>query len=522
MLPRGEDDEPVIPGTEARLVRAVGVIGLATLASRILGFLRDMIVAGAFGAGLLTDAFFVAFRIPNLFRRLLAEGALASALVPVFSDYLTHRPREEFRRMFRAVAGMMILALAVITLLGIVLAPWIVRAIAPGFWVTPAKGEIAVTLTRLMFPYLFLVGLVALAMGALHSLDHFAAPALSPVLLNLGMIGGTLLLAPVLDLPIIGLAWGVLAGGTGQVLLQLPVLRARGVAVTPTFEPRHPATGRIARLMAPSIFGTAVTQFSVFISTVIASLLAQGSISFLYYADRIMEFPLGIFGIAIGTAVLPSLSRQAARGERRDLARTLTFALGFCAFLTLPATLGLIVLSEPIIRVLFQRGQFDPVSTAGTAWALIFYAMGLTSFAFTKIVAPAFYALEDPRTPVRVGIGAVILDIALALILMGPLRHGGLALATSCSATFNWLCLLLLLKRRVGSFDFSNLWASLKRSGLGCLAVGATLAMAMLWHPTQSRAAEAVWLFAVISLAGGARRWASSPRSSGSESPDSA
>ena len=504
MPPRPDEDDPVIPGTEAQLVRAVGTIGLATLASRILGFIRDVVVARTFGAGLTTDAFFVAFRIPNLLRRLLAEGALATAFVPVFSDYLTHRPREEFRRMLRAVAGITTVTLAGVTLLGILLAPWIVRAMAPGFWATPAKGEIAVTLTRLMFPYLFLVGLSALAMGALNSLDHFATPAFSPVMLNLGMIAGALILAPALSMPILGLGWGVLAGGVGQGLLQLPALRKRGVAVTPIFEPRHPAISQIGRLMAPAVFGTAVTQFSVLVDTVIASLLREGSVSFLYYADRIVEFPLGIFGIAIATAVLPALSRQASRGESRELTRTLTFALGLSAFMTLPASVGLIILREPIVRVLFQRGEFDPASSGATAWALLFYSLGLTSFAFVKIVAPAFYALQMPRTPVRVGMGAVALNVALALALMGPLRHGGLALATSCSATFNWLCLLILLGRKVGPIDFRDLWASLSRSLVGCVVVGALLWIGFLWHPVESRMAEALWLFILIATGAGA------------------
>ena len=496
-------------GTDAQLVRAVGTVGLATLASRVLGFVRDVVVARAFGAGLHTDAFFVAFRIPNLLRRLLAEGALATAFIPVFSDYLTHRPWEEFRRMLRAVTGVMIVVLAATTLLGILVAPWIVRAMAPGFWTIPAKAEIAVALTRLMFPYLFCVGLVALAMAALNSLDHFATPALSPVMLNLGMIAGALLLAPVLKLPIVGLAWGVLAGGVAQGLLQLPALRSRGVAVTPVFEPRHPAIGQVGRLMAPTVFGTAVTQFSVFIDTVIASLLPEGSVSFLYYADRIVEFPLGIFGIAIATAALPALSRQAARGESKELKRTVTVALGLSAFLTLPASVGLIVLREPIVRVLFQRGEFGATASGATAWALLFYSLGLTSFACAKIVAQAFYALQDTRTPVRVGIAAVALNIALALSLMGPLRHGGLALATSCSATFNWLCLLILLRRKVGEIDFRDLWASLGRSAVGCAALGATLWIGFLWHPGEPRGAETLWLFVMIALGTGVY-WAGS------------
>ncbi len=507
-MPRENGEElvsPPVATTEQGVVRAAGVVSLATLSSRILGFLRDMVVAQAFGAGPITDAFFVAFRIPNLLRRLLAEGALSTAFIPVFTDYLTTRPRTELLRMLRAVAGGMALLLAAVVLLGMFLAPWIVRVIAPGFFAVPATGELAVRLTRLMFPYLFFVGLAALAMGILNAHRHFLAPALAPVMLNLAMIGAVLGLVPLFPEPIVGLAVGVLVGGLGQLLLQLPSLRRRGVLFVPALTPGHPAIRRIGLLMVPTVFGLAVTQLNIFVDTLIASFLRQGSISYLYYADRVVEFPLGVFGIAIATAALPTMAEQAARGDSRALRQTLAFTLRLGLFITLPATVGLLVLRQPIIRVLFQRGEFTPRDTAATAWALGFYALGLAAFASVKIAAQVFYALGDTRTPVKVGIAAMVLNslLAVGLALFSPLAHGGLALATSCSATFNAGMLLWLLSRRLGPLGDPAWRASLGRTGLATLALGAGLGLAWWgWPASASRGVEALFLAAVVGVSG--------------------
>jgi len=362
------------------VVRATGVIGLATLLSRILGFIRDVVVAGTFGAGSATDAFFVAFRIPNLLRRLLAEGALSPAFVPVFAEYLANRPRGEFLRMVRSVATTFFLILCVVCLLGILLAPWIVSLMAPGFSSVPQKAELTTRLTRLMFPYLLFVGLTALATGILNVHRRFFAPALGPVALNLGMIASVIFLVPRLELPITGLAVGVLVGGLGQFLFQLPDMRRAGISLAPSTELFHPALARITLLLGPSVLGLAAVQLSVFVNTFLASLLRDGSISYLYYADRIMEFPLGVFGVAVATAALPPMAEQAARRDLRRLGETLSFALRLSCFVAVPASVGLLLLRNPLVRVLFERGEVQRADTQATAFALGFYALGLTAF----------------------------------------------------------------------------------------------------------------------------------------------
>jgi putative peptidoglycan lipid II flippase len=444
------DGELSVPSARAGVVRAAAVVGAATLVSRVLGFLRDLVVAQAFGAGPATDAFFVAFRLPNLLRRLVGEGALSAAFIPVFTEFLTLRPRPETLAMLRAVAGALVVALALLTLAGVLGAPLLVRIMAPGFFADPALGTLTVRLTRVMFPYLFLVGLAALAMGILNAARHFVTPALAPVMLNLAIIGAALGLAPRLAEPVFGLAAGVLVGGAGQLLVQLPALARHGLLVAPALRPRHPTVGRIVRLLGPVAVGQSAAQLNILIDTIIASFLAAGSVSYLYYADRLVEFPLGVFGIAIATATLPTLAEQAARGNATALRATLSFSHRLAAFVTLPAAIGLLVLREPLVRVLYQRGEFGPAEAAGTAWALGFYTVGLVGFASVKIGAQAFYALGDTRTPVAVAVGAMGLNSVLAVGLAFPLRHGGLALATALSAAANALALAWLLRRRLG------------------------------------------------------------------------
>ncbi len=398
---------------ESQVIRALGSIGVATLASRILGFVRDLVVARAFGAGPVTDAFFVAFRIPNILRRLLGEGALSTAVVPVFSEYLVRQTRPEFDRMFRAVLAAALTALAIVTAVGVAIAPWIIRVMAPGFAADPGQLRLTVELTRLMFPYLVLVGLSALAMGALNALGRFFTSALGPAVLNLGMIACVLSLSPYLEPPILSLAVGVLLGGLGQLMVQLPELAAAGVPLRPSTQLGHPGLQRIWRLLLPAVFGLATVQVTVFINTLLASLLPAGSISYLYYADRVMEFPLGVFGIALASASLPAMARQGAAGDTHGLARTVNFAIRLGCYLALPATIGLVVLREPITRVLFERGRFGPAETVATAWALAWYAAGLVAFSGTRIVAQAFYAIGEPRTPVLVGVITVGVNVPL-------------------------------------------------------------------------------------------------------------
>jgi putative peptidoglycan lipid II flippase len=501
---------------ERGVVRAAAVVGAATLASRILGFLRDLVVAQAFGAGPATDAFFVAFRLPNLLRRLVGEGALSSAFIPVFTEYLTTRSRAEFLGMLRAVAGGLIAVLAGLTLAGVLGAPVLVRIMAPGFFADATTGALTVQLTRIMFPYLFFVGLAALGMGVLNAHRHFVMPALAPVMLNLAMIAAVFGLAPRLREPVFALTVGVLVGGAGQVLIQLPALARRGVLLVPVFDRRHPAVGRIIRLMTPVAVGQSATQLNILVDTMIASFLVGGSVSYLYYADRLVEFPLGVFGIAIATAVLPTLSEQAAAGNTGGLRATTSFALRLAAFITLPAAIGLFVLREPLVRVLYQRGEFGPLEATQTAWALGFYAVGLVGMASAKIGAQAFYALGDTRTPVKVAIAAMVLNSVLAVSLAFPLRHGGLALATAVSATVNAAVLAWLLRRRLGGAPVAGARRGWVRIAVASATMAAALVVAAWWGPASpSRVIEAAWLAAMI--AGGALVYAGTHVVLGSE-----
>ena len=481
------------------LVHAVGSIGLATLASRVLGYARDMVVARAFGAGPLTDAFFVAFRSPNLLRRLLAEGALATSIIPVLSEHLERGGREAFLRLARAVLGAGTLALCLVSALGMALAPWIVAVMTPGWAAEPPLIDLAVRLTRIMFPYLLLVGLAALGAGLLNVHRRFFTPALGPAVKNVGMILAVLVLAQRLDPPILSLAVGVLVGGIGQVLVQVPEIHRLGLPLTPSGEWRHPALSTIARRLGPAAFGLAAVQITVLVNTLLASLLPAGAISYLYYADRVMEFPLGIFGIALATAALPSMSAQAARGDHRGLNDTTGFALRLAAFIAVPAALGLLVLGPPIVQLLFQRGEFSAPQAQATAQALAGYAVGLPAFSATRIVAQAFYALGDTRTPVGIGFGAVIVNVALALWLMWPLEHAGLALASSLSAYVSAAGLLWLLRRRIGPIGRGALLRSVART----LAASVPLIGWCLWIRPEAGHAWGLAGSTLAAVAGG-------------------
>ncbi len=467
---------------EERITRAAGVVGMATLLSRIFGFIRDMVVAKMFGAGTATDAFFVAFRIPNLLRRLVGEGALTACFIPVYSEYIAHKTKEEANHLVHVAFSLLATVLVVMSLLGILLAPWIVKLMAYGFLQDPEKFQFTVFLTRLMFPYIFFISLVALAMGALNSRNHFAAPAFAPVLLNLSIVLCALLLSPMFQEPIVSLAVGVMVGGLAQFLFQIPFLRQIGITFRWAWEWSHPGIRRVGSLMAPSVLGLAVVQLNVLINTFLASYLAEGSVSYLYYADRLLEFPMGVFAIAIATAVLPSFSDQAIRKDWNSLKETVGFALRLTFFVTFPAMIGLVVLRYPIISLLFQRGAFDAHSTAMTAQALLFYAVGLVAFAGVRIIVPAFYSLQDTKTPVRVAILALLANAGFGVILMFPLKHGGLALATSLSAGLNFILLLLFLRKKIGSLNGTRIWASFFRylvaAGIMALVVHWVIGMA--------------------------------------------
>jgi putative peptidoglycan lipid II flippase len=498
------------PGARGEIVRALGSIGTATLLSRILGYARDMIVALAFGAGPVTDAFFVAFRIPNILRRLLAEGALATAVIPIFSEYSMNRPRSELTRMLAIVLAATLIVLTTVTALGIVLAPWIVRVIAPGFAADAAQWDLATRLTRMTFPYLLLVGLAALAMGALQAHGRFFAAALGPALLNVGMILGVTLLHTRVDPPIVSLAIGVLVGGVGQLLVQVPSLRREGLLVPPSLDLRHPVLRRIVRLLLPSVFGLAALQVSVFVNTLLASLLPAGSISYLYYADRVMEFPLGVFGIALASAALPAMARQGAAGDTRAIAGTLNFALRLSFYIAAPATVGLVLLRTPITRVLFERGQFGPAETAATASALAWYAAGLAGFSGARIAAQAFYAVGAPGTAVRWGAVSVVAGIGAAVALMGPLGHAGLAAASSVGAYVNVVALVVAARQRFGPLGGPALVASATRTAIACVPVAAWCALLLTLWPAGGGVRADVGVLALAVAGGAAVFWLAS------------
>ena len=477
-----------------QVTKAAGVVSLATMATRILGFLRDMVIALIFGAGLEADAFFVAFRIPNILRRLVGEGALTVAFIPVFVEE-RQQGEERAWALTNATITILTLLLLVITALGMLLTPWIVKLIAPGFEKIPEKFALTISLTRITFPYIFFISLAALAMGVLNSLQHFLSSALAPAMLNLSLIASAFLLCPCLETPVMGLAVGVIFGGSLQLLFQIPALLRRGFRYRISLDYKNPAVRKIGLLLLPALFGLAVHQISIFVNTMLASFLAEGSVSYLYYAYRLVEFPLGIFGMAIATAVLPTMSAQSAKDEYDQLLDTLNFALRLVLFITIPSMLGLIVLRVPIIALLFERGKFGPEATQATAQALFYYTLGLFAIASGRIIVPVFYSLKDTATPVKCAAASVALNILCGLLLMGPMKHNGLALATTISSLFYTALLALLLRKRLGQLG----WRSIALSG-GKVTL-ASLCMALCCFPLANLAyRQPLVLLAAVAL----------------------
>ena len=452
--------------------QAAGTVGFFTFLSRILGLVRDMVMARFFGAGMITDAFFVAFRIPNLLRRLFAEGSLTVAFIPVFTEYLSQKKREDAFQLARVVLTILSILLVVVTLSGIFLAPWIVRIQAFGFGDAGIKYDLTVLLTRITFPYILLISLVALFMGILNSLRHFAAPAAAPIFLNLGIIASIFWISPHFSEPIVGVAIGVIVGGILQVALQIPWVLKKGLSLAPCWMPNHPAMKRIGLLMLPAIFGSAIYQFNQFIGTLLASFLVDGSISWLYYADRLVQFPLGVFAIAISTAALPSLSKHAAEMELDEFRDTLGHALRLTFFITIPSMVGLVILGKLIIQVFFEGGKFGPLYTAMTYRALVFYSLGLWAFSGIRVMLSAFYALQDTKTPVKLGFVAVAANLGLSLLLMGPLKHGGLALALSLASTLQLALLVVFFRKKIEVWELRPILVSTGKCIVASIVMG--------------------------------------------------
>jgi putative peptidoglycan lipid II flippase len=484
---------------KSHLIKAAGVVGSATLASRILGFVRDAVIAWFFGAGFSSDAFIAAFRIPNLLRRLFAEGSLSSAFVPVFAEYVVHHTQDEAFSMARSAFRLLSIMLFLVTIAGILLSPWIVRIIAPGF--DAEKISLTVTLTRWMFPYVFCIGLVALCMGILNVLGHFAAPAIAPFILNLSIIGSVLFIAPTRTTPVTALAYGVLIGGILQLALQLPILIRKGFRFWDTAKLIHPALKKVGILILPIILGGAVYQINIVVGTLLGSLLNEGSVTHLYFADRLVQFPLGIFAIAASTAILPTLSRQAAARQFDELKHTFAHALRLVFFISIPAMVGLIVLREPIVALLFQRGEFDGTATQLTIQAVLYYSLGLWAFSAVRIVAATFFALQDARTPVRIAMISILANIFLGVILMKPLAHGGLALATSLASMLNLVLLMHALRAKLGALGWINIIQSAGKAFFSSLVMGIVVrASAGILIPQESRTFSGLLIGVVASI----------------------
>ena len=437
------------------LLKSTSVVGAFTLASRVLGLVRDIVFARFFGAGPLMDAFLVAFKIPNYLRRLFGEGAFAQAFVPVVSEYREQRSHEEVKSLADTIAGTFGGLLLLITTVGMLAAPGIVYVFAPGFADDPGQTELTANLLRITFPYLFFIALTAFAGGILNTYGRFAAPALAPVLLNIALISAAVWGSQWFSNPVYGLAWGVFAAGVAQLLLQLPWLVRIRLLPRPRWNRAHAGVRQVGRLMLPALFGSSVAQVNLLVDTLVASFLAAGSITWLYYGDRLMEFPLGVFAIALGTVILPKLSQQHAAKDPQQFSQTLDFALRLVVLIAVPAAVGLFTLAGPIIATLFFRGEFVATDVNMTRYALMAYAIGLMGFTLVKILAPGYFARQDTKTPVKVGIVAVgvnlVLNIVFVLVALKQdfvAPHAGLALATGIAALTNAGLLFAGLWRR--------------------------------------------------------------------------
>ena len=459
-----------------RLFKSTLVAGSMTFISRISGLVRDILFARLIGAGtgVAADAFYVAFRIPNFLRRIFGEGAFSQAFVPVLAEYQHQRPNET-RILIARVTGALALVLLIVTVIGTLTAPWVVMALAPGFADEPTKFGLTVGMLQIMFPYLLFISLVALAGGVLNTYGRFAVPAFTPVLLNACLIVAAAVVAPRLEQPVLALAWGVFFAGLVQLIFQFPSLARLRLLVRPQLQFDDPGVRRVGRLMIPGIFSVSIAQINLLVNTILASFLITGSVSWLYYADRLMEFPLGVFAVALGTVILPALSQKHAKASKEEFSRTLDWSLRLGLIVSVPAMVGLVVLAQPLLITLFQYGAFTPADARMTAAALVAFAVGMPGFVLVKILAPGFYARQEMRTPVRVGVIAMVANIVASLVLIKPLGHVGLAAATSVAGILNAVLLYVGL-RRANVYRPAQGWPRLwLQVGLAALVMGALL-----------------------------------------------
>jgi putative peptidoglycan lipid II flippase len=513
--------------TRPTLLRSMLTFSGGTFVSRVLGLVREQAIAYAFGANAATDAFWVAFRIPNFLRRLFAEGSFSVAFVPVFTEVKETRSHEELKQLVARTAGTLGGALLVVTALGVIGAGWVARGFAPGSIDQPVKLALTTDLLRITFPFLLFVSLTALAGGVLNSFHKFALPALTPVILNLCMIAGALWLAPHLGTPIMALGWAIFVAGILQLLVQLPALRALDLLTLPRWGWQHPDVRRIMRLMVPTLFGSSVAQINLLLDTLIASFLISGSQTWLAQTDRLLEFPLGIFGVALGTVILPSLARHHVSTDREGFAKALDWGLRTALLISVPAMLALVLLAKPILATLLQHGRFTAHDVDMAALSLSALSFGLPAFALVKVVAPAFYARQDTKTPVRAGITAMIANMLMNIVFVGilfalwrtpdqagdgwlaaiakvPGLHMGLALASALASYLN-LAQLWLALRRDGIYVQAGWAAHLLRLGVSCAVMVAVLVACLIAWPDWSAwsASTRVLRLAVVIVAGG-------------------
>ncbi|MBI1943580.1 MAG: murein biosynthesis integral membrane protein MurJ [Betaproteobacteria bacterium] len=481
------------------LLRALATVSSLTLLSRILGYARDFFIARVFGAGLATDAFFVAFRIPNLLRRLFGEGAFSQAFVPILSEYRNRQTPEETRTLVDCVSTLLFVALLVTAALGVIAAPLVIWLSAPGFAADAHKFDLTVALLRITFPYIIFISLVALAAGILNTWSRFAVPAFTPVLLNVSFIVAAVFFAERFDPPVLALAWAVFAGGVLQLALQLPFLARIGMLPRWRLNLKHAGVARVLKLMAPAVFGVSVSQVSLLINTIFASFLVTGSVSWLYYADRLMEFPAGVLGAALGTILLPSLSKFHAGGAPEEYSRLLDWGLRVTLLLALPAAAALAVLALPLIATLFHYGRFSAEDAWMTRQALVAYSLGLVGMILVKILAPGFYARQNVVTPLKIGLATLAATQAMNLAFIGPLKHAGLALAIGLGACLNAYLLLLFLRKQQIYSPLPGWTAFALKIALAVGAMAAALWLAM--GPAEHWL-RAGWQWKVSMLAG--------------------
>ncbi|WP_222890136.1 murein biosynthesis integral membrane protein MurJ [Enterobacter sp. C2] len=430
------------------LLKSLAAVSSMTLFSRVLGFARDAIVARVFGAGLATDAFFVAFKLPNLLRRIFAEGAFSQAFVPILAEYKSKQGEDATRVFVAYVSGLLTLVLAIVTIAGMLAAPWVIMVTAPGFADTADKFALTTQLLKITFPYILLISLASLVGAILNTWNRFSVPAFAPTLLNVSMIGFALFAAPLFHPPVLALAWAVTVGGVLQLFYQLPHLKKIGMLVLPRISLRDEGSLRVVKQMGPAILGVSVSQISLIINTIFASFLVSGSVSWMYYADRLMEFPSGVLGVALGTILLPSLSRSFASGNHDEYCRLMDWGLRLCFLLALPSAVALGILAKPLTVSLFQYGKFTATDALMTQKALVAYSVGLMGLIVVKVLAPGFYSRQDIKTPVKIAIVTLIMTQLMNLAFIGPLKHAGLALSIGLAACLNASLLYWQLRKQ--------------------------------------------------------------------------